>query len=603
LKKSNHSVSQFVVSARKYRPARFEDVVGQAHITQTLKNALRNGQLAHAFLFCGPRGVGKTTCARILAKVINCTQVSEDFEACNVCPSCKAFNENASFNIIELDAASNNSVENIRSLIDQVRFQPQQGKYKVFIIDEVHMLSTQAFNAFLKTLEEPPPYAIFILATTEKHKIIPTILSRCQIFDFKRIQVPEIAAHLEQICQRESIQADPQALHIIAQKADGALRDALSIFDRMATSAGKKIDYEHVIQNLNVLDYDYFFKITDFLLIEDLSSVLLTFDDILRKGFEPDLFLNGFAEHLRNLLVCKDPETLSLLEVGQALRQRYAHQAALTPVSLLLTALNLINECDVNYKLARNKRLHTELCLIKLVYVRRIVETTPFPPTSEEKKNPEPNPTLNHPPSPQIPPLHAVKTPDSLAPDPQNKEINGSLAEKAPADPPATSNPSIASAQQVWQTAAHLTATPRLDQIYSHNLDVTAKKTEDILPLHQENLTILWDAYVENIAQETTRNLLRGLQPVLEEEQINVQVTSALVENALKEERPLMATLRDRFGKQALTLNVTVKRNEGQSAVKIPKIAGNKEKLMNMYERNPAVKILAERFNLRFDGD
>ncbi len=596
-------MSQFVVSARKYRPARFEDVVGQEHITQTLKNALRNGQLAHAFLFCGPRGVGKTTCARILAKVINCTQVSEDFEACNTCPSCKAFNENASFNIIELDAASNNSVENIRSLIDQVRFQPQQGKYKVFIIDEVHMLSAQAFNAFLKTLEEPPPYAIFILATTEKHKIIPTILSRCQIFDFKRIQVPEIAAHLEQICQRESIQADPEALHIIAQKADGALRDALSIFDRMATSAGKRIDYDHVIQNLNVLDYDYFFKITDYLLIEDLSSVLLTFDDILRKGFEPDLFLNGFAEHLRNLLVCKDPETLSLLEVGQSLRERYARQAILTPASLLLTALNLINECDVNYKLARNKRLHTELCLIKLVYILRVVETTPFAPASEEKKKPEPNPALNDPPTPLVAPVPSDENHYPDIPAPQKKEINGSKAEQPASEPPAPSNPTIGSDQQVWGASAHLSATPRLDQIYSHDLDSNTKKTADLLPLSQENLTMLWDTYIENIAQETTRNLLHGLHPLLQGEQVLVQVTSALIENALKEERPLMTALRDRFGKQDLTLNITIKRSEGHSAVKIPKILGNKEKLMNMYERNPAVKILAERFNLRFDGE
>lgn len=589
-------MSQFVVSARKYRPARFEDVVGQEHITQTLKNALRNGQLAHAFLFCGPRGVGKTTCARILAKVINCTNVSKDFEACDECPSCKAFNENASFNIIELDAASNNSVENIRTLIDQVRFQPQQGKYKVFIIDEVHMLSTQAFNAFLKTLEEPPPYAIFILATTEKHKIIPTILSRCQIFDFKRIQVPEIAAHLQRICDRESIQADPEALHIIAQKADGALRDALSIFDRMATSTDKKIDYEHVIQNLNVLDYDYFFKITDSLLIEDLSSILITFDEILRKGFEPDLFLNGFAEHLRNLLVCKDLETLSLLEVSTGLRERYARQAAMTPASLLLTALNLLNECEIHYKLARNKRLHTELCLIKLAYIHRAVEVSPFSPTTEEKKKPEPNPSLvpqaTVPTTPQQQP-HKTSPPPDPKPNSTQKTENHAEDRATPPSP-------------TWSAASHLSATPRLDQLDTHDpLSSQSKKDTDkeALPLNQENLLAVWKTYIENIPQETTRNLLHGLQPSFDEDNVHIQVTSALVENTLKEERQLMTVLRERFNAQHLNLKITVKRNETNTAAKMPKVISNKEKLLNMYEKNPAIKILTERFNLRFDGE
>lgn len=586
-------MSQFVVSARKYRPARFEDVVGQEHITQTLKNALRNGQLAHAFLFCGPRGVGKTTCARILAKVINCTNVSNDFEACNQCASCKALNENASFNIIELDAASNNSVENIRTLIDQVRFQPQQGKYKVFIIDEVHMLSTQAFNAFLKTLEEPPPYAIFILATTEKHKILPTILSRCQIFDFKRIQVPEIAAHLQHICDRESIQADSEALHIIAQKADGALRDALSIFDRMATSADKRIDYAHVIQNLNVLDYDYYFKITDSLLIEDLSTVLLTFDEILRKGFEPDLFLNGFAEHLRNLLVCKDPETLALLEVSTGLRERYARQASITPAFLLLSALNLLNECEVNYKLARNKRLHAELCLIKLAYIHRAVETTPFAPATEEKKNPEPKPPV----IPAIPKLQeSPKTspPPPVAPKTMPTQKIENHAENR-TDPP---NPT-------WSSASHLSATPRLDELYSLNQEIPIQKDSNkkVIPLNQETLLGAWKTFIENIPQETTRNLLYGLQPTLEGDHVHFQVTSALIENTLKEERQLMSTLREHFNAQHLSLKISIHRNEAHTAAKLPKIIGNKEKLLNMYEKNPAVKILTERFNLRFDGE
>ena len=366
-------MSSFVVSARKYRPTRFDEVVGQEHVSQTLKNALKNDHLAHAFLFCGPRGVGKTTCARILAKVLNCQNLSSDYEPCGTCDSCIAFSKNASFNITELDAASNNSVEHIRALIEQVRFQPQQGKYKIFIIDEVHMLSQQAFNAFLKTLEEPPPYAIFILATTEKHKIIPTILSRCQIFDFKRISVPSMIKHLREICDEEGISAEEEALHIIGQKADGALRDALSIFDRIVAFSGKEIQYEAVIENLNVLDYDYYFKVVDALLVEDLSQILLIFDDILNKGFDGDIFINGLAEHLRNLLVCKDAETLSLLDRTDKLKERYLQQAALSPSALLLTALDLCNTCDIEYRMARNKRLHVEMALIKMTHIPQAI--------------------------------------------------------------------------------------------------------------------------------------------------------------------------------------------------------------------------------------
>ncbi len=381
-------MSQYIVSARKYRPARFEDVVGQEHVSKTLKNALQTDHLAHAFLFCGPRGVGKTTCARILAKVINCEQAA-DAEPCNTCSSCRAFNENASFNIVELDAASNNSVDAMRSLIDQVRFQPQQGRYKVFIIDEVHMLSAQAFNAFLKTLEEPPAYAIFILATTEKHKIIPTILSRCQIYDFKRITVKDTEQHLARICAEEGIQADEAALHIIAQKADGALRDALSIFDRMVAAGGNAVRYEDVLDNLNVLDYDYYFRLIDKLLTEDLPGVLLLFDEVLRKGFDPEIFILGLSEHIRNLLVCKDEAMLQLLEYTGTVKERYRSQAALAPSMLLLSALNLANACELNYKMARNKRLHTEMTLIKMTYILRATRQSPAMSASAdpEKKN------------------------------------------------------------------------------------------------------------------------------------------------------------------------------------------------------------------------
>ena len=344
----------------------FDTVVGQSSITNTLKNAIRNNTLAQAFLFCGPRGVGKTTCARIMAKTINCLHPTENLEACNECESCRAFNNNASFNIYELDAASNNSVEDIRSLVDQVRIPPQIGQYKVYIIDEVHMLSAAAFNAFLKTLEEPPAYAKFILATTEKHKIIPTILSRCQIFDFKRITVDDIAKHLAFVAQSEGVTAEPEALNIIAQKADGALRDALSIFDQMVSFSGKNITYKDVIDNLNVLDYDYYFQIVDHILHGNTSDILLILNDIISKGFEPQHFVNGMGNHLRSLMVCKDPVTVQLLEVSEQLRQRYLMQSQACPMPFLIRALEINNKCDIDYRAANNKRLHLEIALLKM---------------------------------------------------------------------------------------------------------------------------------------------------------------------------------------------------------------------------------------------
>ena len=359
-------MENFVVSARKYRPMTFDTVVGQGSITNTLKNAIRNNTLAQAFLFCGPRGVGKTTCARIMAKTINCLNPTENMEACNECESCRAFNNNASFNIYELDAASNNSVEDIRSLVDQVRIPPQIGQYKVYIIDEVHMLSAAAFNAFLKTLEEPPAYAKFILATTEKHKIIPTILSRCQIFDFKRITVDDIAKHLAYVAQSEGVSAEPEALNIIAQKADGALRDALSIFDQMVSFSGKNITYKDVIDNLNVLDYDYYFQIVDHILRGETSNVLLILNDIISKGFEPQHFVSGMGNHLRSLLVCKDAVTVQLLEVSEQLRQRYLAQSQACPLPFLIKALEINNQCDIDYRAANNKRLHLEIALLKM---------------------------------------------------------------------------------------------------------------------------------------------------------------------------------------------------------------------------------------------
>jgi len=359
-------MENFIVSARKYRPSTFLSVVGQGPLTSTLKNAIVSNHLAHAYLFCGPRGVGKTTCARIFAKTINCMNPTAEHEACNECESCKAFNEQRSYNIHELDAASNNSVDDIRSLIEQVRIPPQIGKYSVYIIDEVHMLSAAAFNAFLKTLEEPPAHAIFILATTEKHKVLPTILSRCQIYDFNRISVNDTISHLQTVAQKEGIQAEPEALSIIAQKADGGMRDALSIFDQVVSFCGNEITYKKVIQNLNVLDYDYYFKLVENFLSGNVTECLLLFNEILSKGFEAQSFINGLSGHFRDLLVCKDPQTIPLLEVGANIQENYRKQAQNCNDQFLFKALRLTNECDLNYRISKNNRLLVELTLIRL---------------------------------------------------------------------------------------------------------------------------------------------------------------------------------------------------------------------------------------------
>lgn len=379
-------MDKFIVSARKYRPQTFDTVVGQSHITTTLKNAIKHNQLAHAFLFCGPRGVGKTTCARILAKTINCENKTKEGEACNKCQSCKSFNEGTSLNIHELDAASNNSVDDIRTLVDQVRFAPQAGKYKVYIIDEVHMLSSSAFNAFLKTLEEPPSYAIFILATTEKHKILPTILSRCQIFDFKRITNNDTVEHLQEICEKEEIKAEKAALQVIAQKSEGCMRDALSIMDKIVSFTNGELNYQNTLEHLNILDADYYFKLMDCMTTQDLSGAMLLYDDINRKGFEGDLVLNGFAEFIRNLLVCRDEKVAGLLEAVESFKEKYMTTAKNISPSLLISALNIINEAEINYKAARNKRLHVELILIKLCYLQQAIELTSTGESTGKKK-------------------------------------------------------------------------------------------------------------------------------------------------------------------------------------------------------------------------
>ncbi len=404
-------MEKFVVSARKYRPITFDAVVGQSHITTTLQNAIRTNHLAQAFLFCGPRGVGKTTCARILAKTINCQNLAEDISPCNECESCKSFNNNASFNIHELDAASNNSVEDIRNLTDQVRFPPQHGKYKVYIIDEVHMLSQAAFNAFLKTLEEPPSYAVFILATTEKHKILPTILSRCQIFDFNRIQIKDIADHLANVAKKESVSVDYQALELIAQKADGGLRDALSMFDLNVTfSSGTGITYQAVLENLHILDYDYYFRMVDSLASGNVSEAFLLYDEILEKGFDGHQFAVGLNEHFRNLMVSKDPQTVKLLQVAESIQKRYLEQSAKLSLGFIFSALSIGSQLDINYKSAKNQRLHVEIGLMKLSQINQVLNLSELPSNGDEKKNNnalrervaivEKNPSVQNTPSP-----------------------------------------------------------------------------------------------------------------------------------------------------------------------------------------------------------
>ena len=577
-------MTNFVVSARKYRPTRFDEVVGQEHVSQTLKNALQSDHLAHAFLFCGPRGVGKTTLARILAKVLNCQNVTPGFEPCGTCDSCKSFSENASFNIIELDAASNNSVEHIRTLIEQVRFQPQQGKYKVFIIDEVHMLSQSAFNAFLKTLEEPPPYAIFILATTEKHKIIPTILSRCQIYDFKRIQVPDMVKHLQGICQTEGIKAAPEALHIIAQKADGALRDALSIFDRIVSFSGKELIYEDVIANLNVLDYDYYFKAVDALLTEDLPTMMLLFDEVLRQGFEGDQYINGLAEHLRNLLMCQDPATLPLLELTEGLQARYSKQAQQSPPSFVLTALQIANDCDVEFKTARNKRLHVEMALIKMTYINRAVSiatgiTAPQP--SPEKKTADVSAT------PDSKPVPAVQEEKKEAPEPE---------------PPTPELPKPEPKKSSSFDTPRLTTNLR---DLKGKMNAPTPNGSEKVELQLEEVQAAWKQYLDTVQSESIRSVIKNAELALEDGKLIATVGSSFAENALREEKGMMEHLRNTFQYPSMEWEIRV--DEEKRLAKAPppkkKPLTTKEKYLKMKEANPLLANLRERLDLHPDGE
>jgi DNA polymerase III subunit gamma/tau len=581
-------MSNFIVSARKYRPQRFQDVVGQQHVAGTLKNALATDHVAHAFLFTGPRGVGKTTCARILAKILNCENRTKDYEACNECASCKSFNESASFNIIELDAASNNSVEHIRALTEQVRFQPQQGRYKVFIIDEVHMLSNQAFNAFLKTLEEPPPYAIFILATTEKHKIIPTILSRCQIFDFRRITVADMALHLKGICEKEGIEAEEDALHIIGQKADGALRDALSIFDRITSFSGKKIRYSDVIENLNVLDYDYYFQITDALLAEDAAVILNLFDQILRKGFEPDIFISGLAEHLRNILVCKDASTLALLEVGESLRERYRKQATLTPASFLLTALNLCNDCDINFKMARHKRLHVEMALLKMCYIHRAVQAS-----GQEKKTID----LRKDAAPAG--ANVINAPQTaVSPPPPPKSGNGNAL-------PLDRDEMIALASGLRQGAKKAESIPLRLDAYDQAVEVEeAHKASLQSRLSLENIQTEWAAYARTMESNLVRMAFTNANLQLDDSLLTVTVKSAMDRSHVQgEAMRLLDTLRRRLHDMSLKIEFAIDESKAleQVVARPARALTAKEKLERLKEVNPIVDELLKRFDLKLE--
>ncbi|MGI4751398.1 MAG: DNA polymerase III subunit gamma/tau [Janthinobacterium lividum] len=640
-------MDNFVVSARKYRPVTFESVVGQRHITGTLKNAIRNNQLAQAFLFCGPRGVGKTTCARILAKTINCTNLQPDIEACGVCDSCRAFQNGNSFNVHELDAASNNSVDDIRSLIEQVRIPPQAGRYKIYIIDEVHMLSQAAFNAFLKTLEEPPPYAIFILATTEKHKILPTILSRCQIFDFNRIQVEDMTKHLEFIAQKEHISYEEDGLHIIAQKADGGLRDALSMFDQIVSfSGGKEITYKLVIDNLNILDYDYYFRLTDLILQENTPQSLLILNEILANGFDGYHFITGLASHFRNLLVGKDITTLKLLEVSESIRKKYEQQAQQVSASFLVSALNLANQCDLQYKISKNQRLQVELALIKMCHIHAafnlVKEASNLERTSSEpeKKKPEltasPQQSIATNSTPEI----SVKIDQSLAepaikikdePEVVVSELDEKPAEKTPVKTASLEDSSQQSASISTEKTPVKTVLPEpvaeKSTVFIPNLNMasTSVKIPSLKDLGKtalletveddpylkgtdaedftiEEFAILWKDYaVKAKAEDKSMTLLtvfNNQKPVMLRPYIfELVLENKTQENTFRDDKPsLMNFLRSTLKNFNIDIQTRIEEQSGSRKPYSPV-----EKFQFMAAKNPGLAELKKRFNLEID--
>jgi DNA polymerase III subunit gamma/tau len=601
-KNNAYAMENYLVSARKYRPDTFQSVVGQSALTTTLKNAIHNKQLAHAYLFCGPRGVGKTTCARIFAKTINCSNPKEDGEACDECESCQSFNDQRSLNIFELDAASNNSVDDIRNLVDQVRIPPQLGQYKVYIIDEVHMLSAAAFNAFLKTLEEPPHHAIFILATTEKHKIIPTILSRCQIYDFNRISVHDIVGQLQHVAQSEKVEAEEEALNIIAMKADGGMRDALSIFDQVSSFGNGKITYQNVIDNLNVLDYDYYFKLTDAFLKGDLSSALLLFNDVLNNGFEGQHFITGLSAHFRDLLVCKDPATLVLLEVGASIRANYQEQAAQCPAEFLYTAIKISNDCDLDYKESKNKRLLIELALIRITQL-----------SDSKKKISEL--ILDEAPI-SILPLQATATPEATSPTLSKPAATSSPTtdddEKADAQVPASpvkknavKTESNASAPAPNQKDVNAPRSIRSVQTASLHKKAEVKEEnvsqeEDVLVLNQpftaEALVRSWNIFIDTIRDDMHLiNAMKACPPVLlEDYQFEV-----VVQNQVQEKK-----FQELIYKIEKHLHKNLKNNKIKMTIRMADVGENvrpftaRDRLECMIKKNPNLELLYRTFGL-----
>ena len=611
-------MDNFIVSARKYRPITFQTVVGQQHITGTLKNAIKNNQLAQAFLFCGPRGVGKTTCARILAKTINCRNIGADGEACGVCDSCVSFQNGNSFNIHELDAASNNSVEDIRSLIEQVRIPPQAGKYKIYIIDEVHMLSQAAFNAFLKTLEEPPSYAIFILATTEKHKILPTILSRCQIFDFNRIRVDDIAQHLAEIADKEGVAYDQDGLHLIAQKADGGLRDALSMFDQIVSFSSKNVNYKAVIDNLNILDYDYYFKLTECLLAGDVAGALLIFDEILSHGFDGNHFITGLASHFRNLLVSKDTSTLKLLEVSDGIRQKYNLQSQSASLSFLISALNITNQCDLNYKTSKNQRLQVELALIKLCHIPSLINLSGTESSviqsGEVKKKLKPIAEPAVPESASIPPEKAIPYPAASLEEPEKQFPEAAeilvtaAATELPEETPNEENEEKRSRISIGKPSLSINSSliPNLNDLEANYSRKEEEKPEYLSGESQaafdsDSLIRHWNTYAEKIKKEGKINIftvMTAAPPVLLEDfLIELVIENKIQDDLLSSEKvELLNYLRVELKNFSIDLKTRLME---QSQKK--RLYTSSEKYQHMLEKNPNLDEFKRRFNLDLD--
>lgn len=580
-------MENFIVSARKYRPATFNSVVGQTALTTTLKNAIQSNHLAHAYLFCGPRGVGKTTCARIFAKTINCQHLSAEGEACNQCESCVSFNEQRSYNIHELDAASNNGVDDIRSLIDQVRIPPQIGKYSVYIIDEVHMLSQGAFNAFLKTLEEPPAHAIFILATTEKHKIIPTILSRCQIYDFNRITVSDTVAHLKYVAEKEGVNIDDNALNIAAQKSDGGMRDALSIFDQLVSFCGNNITYQDVISNLNVLDYDYYFRLVDAFLKGDVTNSLLIFNEVLNKGFDAHHFVSGLSTHLRDLLVCKDPQTIALMEVGADIGKHYQQQAQLCPVDFLFQALKLNNDCDLSYRISNNKRLLVELTLIRICQL-----------TDEKKKSITEE---------EKPALKSIAVEPALAPaETKTNPVTPTPAvQKAPESKPATQPQVQSTAKPEFNRSARpvsISISPMLNK--QQNATQETKQTSEEATTQQEPYSNAafertWKAYIRLIPKVVSViSYINNNKPAkIAEHTYELTFTNIFQEADFKKE----------LGNISNYLRKELKNSNIQFVTKVVEVAERDKRndpediYRKMAEQNPALNILKKNLNLEID--